>query len=103
MPSTLKLSWTKSPTEGISRYEISWGLNGNAIGTTNVDQDSQKDISGYEKLFSEANPNTTPAGGDVISASVRAVDANGNCSPWADAGDYTVSYPEPPQNVFLGD
>lgn len=101
------LHWLASPSPGVTGYSVTWSRNGVAAGTLTVPQSSSGDSSGYSTDWNSANPTTPLVGGEVLTASVEAVNATtGLDSVPVLSNSLTVPLPPPtppapPTNVVL--
>lgn len=68
------LSWQASAAGTPTSYTVVWSHNGTAQPPITVPATAAQDASGYSQDFASANPTITVAAGDVIGATVTAVD-----------------------------
>lgn len=100
------LSWSKSATGTPTSYQVTWTYNGTAQSPYKVPASAAQDASGYSQDFATANPTLTARAGDVIGATVQALDeTNGLSSGVVTASSVTIPTtpvaPGDPQNVQL--
>jgi hypothetical protein len=97
------LRFKKSPTVGVASYVIDWLRNGSAAGSGVVNTSIVGDINGYVVSFLTHNVGAVLVGGDVVSATVSAVDAGGLVSVGVASASLTIpaTPPENPTNVTL--
>lgn len=98
------LAWGASPSNSVTGYSVTWIYNGAAQPTQTVPRTAALDASGYTSDFATSNPTITVQGGDVIDATVTAVDATHNLSSTPvtpPAVTEPIAAPEPAQNVTL--
>jgi hypothetical protein len=102
-----KVTWNASDSSGVTSYGVSWQRNGVAAGSpVTVPQSASGDASGYSSTWDAANPGVTLAGGDVLVATVVAVNGATNLSSApATSNSLTIPTqnvpPDPPVNVVL--
>jgi hypothetical protein len=110
MANDATLSWDASATGSPTSYSVIWTYNGTAQPAQSVAATAAQDASGYSLDFATSNPTITVKGGDVIGATVQAVDATQTppgTSPVVPSVPPTVTEPTtpvapgPPQNVTL--
>jgi hypothetical protein len=102
------LTWTKSLTGTPTSYSVIWTQNGTALPAVSTPASAGADTSGYSQDFATANPTVTVNPGDVIGATVQAIDATNSLSsavtPSVPANvtiPATPVAPGIPQNVVL--
>lgn len=102
------LTWTKSLTGTPTSYSVVWTQNGVALPAVPTPVSASSDVTGYSQDFATANPTVTLAPGDVVGATITAVDATNNLSSAATPSvPATVTLPVSPvapgvpQNVVL--
>lgn len=102
------LSWDASATGTPTSYAVIWTYNGTAQAPISVTQNAAQDASGYSLDFASSNPTITVKAGDVIGASVQAIDATNSLSsavvistPPTVTEPTTPVAPSVPQNVTL--
>lgn len=102
--SDVNVSWSKSPTAGVTAYSVVWTYNGTALAPVVVPQSAAGDTAGYSLLLSASEPSTTLTPGDTVSATVAAVGPGGT-STAATSTPPSVTVPQPvpapPVNVTL--
>jgi hypothetical protein len=90
-------AWQK-PTVGTpTGYYVAWTYNGAALAPQLVPATAAQDVAGYSLDFATANPTITVAPGDIIGASIQAVDATDTLSgPITPTVPPTVTEPAAP-------
>ncbi len=89
------LSWQKSPSSNVNKYTATFTVNGTALNGIDVPANSGQDATGYVLDLSAASPSTTLNPGDVIGASVVAVDTVNSLTSTPDVAN-TVTVPTAP-------
>lgn len=98
------LKWSASPSSNVTGYSVVWTYNGTAQPPQSVPRTAALDASGYTLDFATSNPSIAVQGGDVLGASITAVDATDNLASTAvtpPAVTEPVMAPLPPVNVAL--
>jgi hypothetical protein len=100
------LRWTASVSSNVNKYTVAWSRNGVAAGSVDVPQSAAGDASGYATDWNAANPGVTLAPGDVLFATVTAVDTTDNLSSTPVVSNSVtiptpVQPPAPPTAVVL--
>lgn len=104
------LAWKASATGSPTSYSVVWTYNGTAQPPQTVAASAAQDAAGYSFDFVTSNPTIVVKGGDIIGATVEAVDASQTPpldSPIVPSSPATVTEPTapippgPPQNVTL--
>ena len=99
------LTWQASPSPNTTGYQVTWNYNGINQPSMVVPRTAAQDGSGYSSDFATANPTIiTVQGGDVIDATVIALDATNNLQSTPVTPPAVVeplSPPDPPANVQL--
>jgi hypothetical protein len=99
--------WDASDSAGVTSYSVGWSRNGAAAGApVSVPQSSAGDSGGYSSDWNSANPGVTLTAGDVLIASVAAINATtGLSSAPAPSNSLTIptapTPPDPPSSVVL--
>jgi hypothetical protein len=89
------LRWKKSASPDVVKYVVSWTFNGSLTVTKDVAVTGTGNLAGYSARFGDHNPTQTLTDGDVVGATVKAVDVVGLESAVVTATDVTVPA-EPP-------
>ncbi len=92
------ITWTKSPSEDVTTYEIGWGVNGQLVNVEFMARNFPMDQNGYTVHYSTI-PKPALQAGDVVSACIKAVGPGGS-SAHACTPDVTIGppAPQPPTN-----
>lgn len=96
------LRFKKSASDSVVRYTVAWARNGQPAATGDQSRIASLDGLGYSIPFSLHNPGVVLAPGDVVAASVRAVDGSGLASdPVTPTVAIPTVPPTPPVEVTL--
>jgi hypothetical protein len=97
------LKWKKSTALDVAQYNVAWMRNGAPAGSGVVNRNVSLDTLGYSVKFSAHNPGVVVGDGDVIGASLTAVDAGGLASTPVVPADLPIPAepPTPPVDVTL--
>jgi hypothetical protein len=102
------VSWGASASGTPTSYSVVWSYNGTAQAPISVTANAAQDTSGYSLDFATSNPTVAVKAGDVIGATVQAIDATNSLSsaivpsvPPTVTEPVVPVPPGPPQNVTL--
>jgi hypothetical protein len=87
----VQAQFVASPTPTVASYTITWTLNGSTVGTLSLPT-----VAPLTTLFSAANPSVTLGAGNLVGASIVAVDQNGLSSTPLVLEPITLAAPPPP-------
>ncbi len=91
------VTWTMTTTGTPTGYSVVWTRNGTALPAILVPATAAQDAAGYSLDFVTSEPAITVAPGDVIGATVQALDAvNGLSGPITPSVPATVTIPATP-------
>lgn len=98
------LAWQASPSQTVTSYSVVWQFNGTNQPAQTVARTAAQDAAGYTLDAATSNPGVTIQPGDVVDATITAVDATHNLSSapvTPPPVTEPIAPPAPPQNVTL--